>query len=253
MKGDFVWYELMTTDVEAARAFYSHVVGWGTRDAQMPGMTYWMFTAGETPLAGLMALPDEQRKAGVPPNWMGYAAVEDVDDAAAKVTRLGGAVHLPPTDIPNTGRFAVVADPQGAVFALYTSAPGSDAPPARASEAGRVGWHELYAASQAQVWPFYAELLGWRKKDEMDMGPMGKYVLFGTGGEAFGGMMDKPQGVPMPLWTYYFNVGSIDEAAARVQAKGGSVLHGPQDVPGGGWIVQCRDPQGGHFALLGTR
>lgn len=251
--GRFVWYELMTADVAAARDFYSRVVGWDTVDAQMPGMTYWNFTAEGKPFAGLMALPEEARNAGAPPHWMGYVAVPDVDAAAAKATATGGAVHVPPMDIPRIGRFAVVADPFGASIAVFRTSHADQDQPAAPDAPGRVGWHELYSDDQGKAFDFYAGLFGWVKKDAMDMGPMGTYQIFGTADTALGGMMNRPPNVPVCCWTYYFNVGNVDQAAERVKSAGGRVLHGPQEVPGGAFVLQCLDPQGAVFALVGTR
>jgi len=251
--GRFVWYELMSTDLAAAREFYGRVVGWQAVDAQMPGMHYWIFRADEKPVAGLMDLPEDARQMGAPPTWIGYVGVPDVDATTAKVTANGGRVYRPPTDIPNVGRFSIVADPQGAVLALFKSAnPEQDQPPSQDAKGG-VRWHELYAADQASAFDFYAKVFGWEKKDAMDMGEMGTYQIFGTADTMLGGMMNKPPMVPVANWHYYFNVGNIDEAAEHVRSAGGQVVHGPQEVPGGGFVVMGVDPQGALFALMGSR
>ena len=119
MAGKFVWYELMTTDSTAAESFYKQVVGWDAEDSGMPGVSYTLLTAGGTRIGGLMTLPDEARKAGAEPGWRGYIAVDDVDAVARQVTGKGGSIHHGPEDIPGIGRFAVAADPQGAVFVLF--------------------------------------------------------------------------------------------------------------------------------------
>jgi predicted enzyme related to lactoylglutathione lyase len=100
---------------------------------------------------------------------------------------------------------------------------------------------------------FYSELFGWQKSDAMPMGEMGTYQMFSTGGQAIGGMFNKPPAVPAPYWLYYFNVGDIDVAVERVWANGGQILNGPMEVPGGHWIIQGKDPQGAMFALVGKR
>lgn len=252
-KGRFVWYELMTTDAKAAEEFYRHVVGWSAADAGMPDMSYTMFKAGDAMVAGAMALPQEAAAAGARPGWSGYVAVDDVDAAAAQVERAGGRIHHAPTDIPNVGRFAMVADPQGAVLALFKGA-GEDAPPTVApGTPGHIGWRELYAGDWEKAFAFYSGLFGWTKGDAMDMGEMGTYQMFAVGGETIGGMMTKPDEVPAPFWLYYFNVDAIDAAASRVTERGGKVLMGPQDVPGEMWIVQGLDPQGAMFALLAPK
>jgi predicted enzyme related to lactoylglutathione lyase len=251
--GRFVWYELMTTDTQAAEAFYRDVVGWSAKDAGMPGMSYTLFSVGGSHVAGLMALPQSAREAGARPGWNGYVAVDDVDRRAAQLAEAGGTVHRAPDDIPGVGRFAMVADPQGAVLALFKPAAGDGAPAAARGTPGHAGWNELLAADGQAIFPFYADLFGWTKADAMDMGPMGIYQLFAVDGVPIGGMMTKPAEVPAPFWLYYFNVDGIDAAKARVEAGGGTIVYGPDEVPGGSWILQCLDPQGAMFALLAPR
>jgi len=246
----FVWYELMTSDAPAAEAFYRSVIGWQTADAGMPGMRYTILSAGTSGIAGLMALPAEATAGGVPPNWTGYIGVADVDAMAARVREAGGAVHHPPEDIPGVGRFAVVADPDGAVFCLFKGNMDEQPPQPPAGTPGTIGWHELYAGDLDRVWAFYSALFGWTKAEAIDMGEMGVYQLFGAGGDAIGGMMKRPPEVPQACWLYYVNVDAIDAAAGRVTAAGGRIVSGPMEVPGGSWIVQCLDPQGAMFAMV---
>jgi hypothetical protein len=250
-EGRFVWYELITTDPEAAKAFYGAVVGWRMQDQPMPGMTYTLLHAGDAQVAGLMAIPPEAKAMGAPPNWTGYVATADVDAKAKQGTDLGGKVLREPSDIPGVGRFAIVADPHGAVVALFRGDGDGPMDPAPGSP-GHVGWHELYAGDLETDFAFYSTMFGWQKRQAMDMGPMGTYQLFGVGDVEMGGMMTKPDPMPTPAWLYYFNVGDIDEAAERVKSSGGQVQNGPMEVPGG-WIVQAQDPQGAMFALFGTR
>jgi predicted enzyme related to lactoylglutathione lyase len=252
--GKFCWYELMTTDAAAAETFYRGVVGWGANDAGQPDMAYTLLLAGEAPVAGLMTLPEAACAGGAKPGWIGYVAVDDVDAYAARVTEAGGSVHRAPADIPGIGRFAVVADPQGATFVLFKGTAGMSPPPAGCNHPGYTGWHELMAADGEAAFKFYAGLFGWTKADAMDMGPMGIYQLFAAGGGlAIGGMMTKPPSVPAPFWTYYFQVDGIEAAVSRIKAGGGTIINGPMEVPGGRWIVQGLDPQGAMFALLGPK
>jgi uncharacterized protein len=250
--GRFLWYELVTTDMTAAQAFYADVVGWGAQDASMPGQPYVLFTAAGASVSGLMRLPEDARKLGFRPGWLGYVGVEDVDAAARRITQLGGTVQVPPKDIPNISRVAVAVDPQMATIALFKWLKPGPERPADLSRPGRVGWHELLAADWEKVWDFYGELFGWQKADT-DVSAMGTYQLFSAGGVTIGGMFTKPLTVPAPFWLYYFNVGDIDAAAKRVKAGHGHIIKGPIEVPGGNWIVQCADPQGAVFALAGTR
>jgi uncharacterized protein len=251
----FIWYELMTTDQDAAEAFYRAVVGWKTADAGQPGMRYTILSAGDRPMGGLMAIPAEARAGGLRPGWLGYIGVPDTDAAAKRIAAAGGAIHHAPDDIPDVGRFAVVADPGGALFQLLTPLPRQDAPPpADPQTPGLVSWHELYSSiGQEAAFGFYAEQFGWRTAELMDMGPMGKYRIFATDGAPVGGMMDKPENVPASAWSFYVNVDGLDAAVERIERNGGRVMMGPHEVPGGSWIVQAVDPQGASFALVSTR
>lgn len=248
----FVWYELMTTDPAAAQAFYGSVMGWQAADSGMPGMQYTLLSAGPHQVGGLMALPAEAAAAGVPPNWCGYVAVADVDAKTTEIQAAGGAMLRPPEDIPGVGRFSVVADPQGAALCLFKDSGGTYNPPP-ADTPGTVGWHELMAGALDPAFDFYSRMFGWTKGEAMDMGPAGLYQLFSAGSHPIGGMMTKPPEMPVPAWLYYFNVEAIDAAIARVTTGGGRVIHGPQEVPGGSWIVQCTDPQGAVFALVAPK
>jgi uncharacterized protein len=246
----FVWYELMTTDASAAEKFYKDVVGWKAQDMSQGDMKYTGLLAVGMPVAGLMTLPKDACDAGAKPGWTGYIGVDDVDATAARVTKAGGKIHVPPTDIPNVGRFAMMADPQGTVFCLFKPDGDMPRPAADPNTPGLVGWHELYALDGEKAFPFYAELFGWTKAEAMDMGAMGVYQLFAAGGAPIGGMMTMPTGVPAPFWNYYFQVNGIGAAMERLKAGGGSVVNGPMEVPGGNWIVQGLDPQGEMFSLL---
>jgi len=201
-----------------------------------------------------MALPPDAAAMGMPPCWSGYIAVDDVDGDAKRVVALGGKIEKPPEDIPEVGRFAVVADPGGGVFLLFK--PKTDETPAAIPfmTPGHIGWHELYAGNLEREWDFYEKLFGWTKARAMDMGAMGTYQTFAINGTESGGMMTKPPQLPRSYWNYYWTVsGGIDAAVARVTARGGQVVQGPTEVPGGAWIIQARDPQGAVFSLISAQ
>lgn len=251
MISSFFWYELMTTDVPAAEAFYKKVVGWTSQPFE--GMDYVIFNAGERAVSGLMLLPEEAKAMGTPPCWVGYIHVKEVDAATASLKKAGGAVHREPQDIPGVGRFSVVADPQGAVFMLMTPT-GPDQPPAPPSTPGHVGWHELYAGDYKGAFDFYSKQFGWNKVQDFDMGEMGIYLLFGYGSDqSVGGIMTKPPQMPVPAWQFYFNVDDIQAGAKRISENGGKITMEPMEVPGGSWVVNAQDPQGAYFALLAAQ
>ena len=250
--GRFVWFDHLTRDVAAARDFYTAVVGWGTQAWGGGDEPYTMWTADGVPVGGLMKLPGEMEQAGTPPHWFAHVTVEDVDASARRAEELGGRVLSPPADIPEVGRYAVVADPQGATISLFR--PGGEGMAPDSGKPGFFGWHELHTSDHQAAWRFYSELLGWRHTATLDMGPEGEYFMFGHADDpdaaAIGGMFDSvKRGQLPPHWLYYVNVKDLDSAVARTTERGGQILHGPAEVPGGGRMAMCMDPQGGPFAM----
>jgi uncharacterized protein len=167
----FIWYELMTDNVDAATAFYGTVIGWNVADSGMPGMDYRILSMAATPLGGTMAIPPPAAEMGMKPCWFGYLNVDDVDASIERIVASGGAVWMPPRDIPEVGRIAMVTDPQGA--AIYVMAPTGTGT-SRAFESGtpgHVGWNELHAKDGAAALAFYSGEFGWKQTGGMDMGP----------------------------------------------------------------------------------
>lgn len=248
----FIWYELMTSDAQAAKAFYSEVVGWEARAFAEGGGDYSILEAAGRGVGGVMNIPAEAREAGARPCWIGYIAVGDVDSAAARIVEAGGTLHKDILDIPMVGRIAMLSDPQGAPF--YLIAPeGDDQPPAAPMTPGHVGWHELHTGDWEAAFSFYSAQFGWAKAEAMDMGPMGTYQIFTADGPNWTGAMYNSDTFGRPAWLFYFVVGDIDEAVERVRSAGGEIGEGPMEVPGNAWIIQGRDPQGATFALVGRR
>jgi len=249
--GYFAWYELMTTDVTAAAAFYRNVVGWGTKADSTSRLPYTLFTAGEVPTAGLMELPAEGQKMGAMPRWMGYVGVRDVHAAADRIKRLGGAVYVPPTDT-NIGRISVVADPRGATFGVIDRPQVTPRQSAEAGKPGRIGWHELLATDVAKEVAFYCELFGWQRADT-DNHLTDAYVSLSAGGQVIGGAFKNPTEKALPFWLLYLNVDDLDAAAERVRAGGGQASLNDVELPGGSWVALCVDPQGAAFSLQGKK
>lgn len=246
--GRFVRFDLITTDVKAAKDFYGEVLGW--RTSAWPGGRYEVWSVGGTQIGGLVQLGTEARKATTEPQWRGYVAAKDVDATAGRGKRLGGSVLIPGQDILGVGRFAVLADPQGAAFAVFASANGEVKLDPTAL--GHFAWSELDTTDWQGAWRFYAEMFGWLNTSTLDMGiERGAYFMFGpAAGEAIGGMSNSAKlSGARPRWMHYVNVKNVDAASKVVTRLGGKVLHGPMDIPGGGRIVQCADAQGAWFAL----
>jgi uncharacterized protein len=249
--GRFVWHELMTDDPDAAIAFYSKVVGWTiTPWADDPSYRQWTAPGGKT-VGGIMRLPPEGEQLGAPPHWLFYLSVADAEATALEAAARGGKVLTGPVEMTGVGKFSVLSDPQGAVFAILEAAGPArqDAPPAP----GDFSWHELMSTDWPAAWDFYHGLFGWQKTDAMEMGPGNVYQMFGWKGKAAGGMYNQPPETPRPPhWLSHAMVPNADAAARRVRALGGQVLNGPMDVPGGDRIAVCLDPQGAAFAVHST-
>jgi predicted enzyme related to lactoylglutathione lyase len=247
--GRFLWHEVLTTDPDGALAFYPRVIGWTVMpwDADP---SYRMFAWKNIPVAGVMLLPEEARQSGAPPHWLAYVSVQDVDAALARATGLGARTYVEPMDVPSVGRMAVLADPQGATFALYR--PVTDSHVTDDMKLGDFSWHELAADDWKAAWDFYRALFGWEHADSFDMGPgMGTYWMFrrAGGSRTLGGMFNRPPQFQMASWLPYVHVKSADDIAAVAARHGGTVVYGPMDVPGGDRIAQILDPQGALFAV----
>jgi predicted enzyme related to lactoylglutathione lyase len=248
VQGRPVWYELLTTDIQAAEAFYTKVIGWTAKPFDAAPDPYHMWTrSGDVPIGGVMKIP-----AGMnfPPHWLMYVGVRNLDEAVQRIQGLGGSTLSPVIQVPDVGRMQVMKDPQGAIFAIHEPAPTSTNMPEARPEIGDVSWHELYTTAAAAALKFYSDLFGWRETQAMDMGPMGTYHIFGRTWD-LGGMMNKPKEMAQvpPNWGLYFRVDDVDKGVERVKAHGGKILNGPMDVPGGDRVVNCMDPQGAAFSL----
>ena len=254
--GDFIWYELMTTDAEGANAFYDAVVGWTISEGSPEYGGYRMIgTADGKSAGGVLPLTDEMQQNGARPTWLGYINVPDVDQAVAAIEGAEGKALMPAMDIPNVGRIAMVADPQGAPFYVMKPIPpagvekqASDVFSPDAPQ--RVSWNELSTTDPAAARKFYVDQFGWDTNDFMDMGEMGEYRFLDHHGVRIGALCGVMQG-QQPKWRYYIRVPSIAAAKATAETKGGTIHMGPHQVPTGDWIIIGSDPQGAEFALVG--
>ncbi len=250
--GRFFWYDLMTTDVQGAVDFYGKVTGWTATPFEGGDPGYLMWNTGETMTGGVMNLPEEAKQMGAPSHWLAYTEVLDVEETITKATGLGATVRVPPMDIPNVGRMAILVDPQGVQFAVFTPTVASTSTLTATHPMGHFSWNELMTTSLTDAWDFYSRLFHWEVTEDMDMGPEngGIYRMYGLDkAHTLGGMMNKPAMVPVSCWHYYVKIPDITEGVAAVTANGGQVLMGPHEVPGGSFIASCLDPQGAAFAL----
>jgi hypothetical protein len=257
--GSFVWYELITPDPDGAKAFYDAVVGWTIEaTASFPNGYRMIGRSDGKSAGGLLPLTDEMREHGARPVWLGYIAVDDVDDEVARIEADGGKALMPPFDIPDVGRVAMVADPQGAPFYVMKPIPPAGQPDAESDvfsvdQPQHVRWNELSTSEQDSAIGFYTRRFGWAQEGDMDMGEYGRYAFIQRGGLMIGAIMPRMPDMPVSLWTYYIGVDDIDRAAAAVNAGGGKILNGPMEIPGGEYALNGMDPQGAAFGLVGPR
>ncbi len=254
--GKWIWYELITPDFAGAKAFYEAVVGW-TMTAGTPEQGDYGFIARPdgSMTGGVLTLTDEMTAGGARPVWLGYISVADADEAASAITAAGGTVLMPPRDVPMAGRIAMVADGSGAPFYIMAPTPPPQGGESTAFSAtpliGSCGWNELMAADPHAAAEFYTGQFGWTLPEPMDMGEMGKYQFVATDGVTTGAIMGLMPGVPASMWDHYFWVPSIAAAKTAIETNGGTVINGPMQVPGDGWIIQAIDPQGAMLSLVG--
>jgi hypothetical protein len=253
--GGFIWYELMTRDPEGSKAFYDAVVGWTIGEAAPEFNGYRMIGRSDGGFAGgLLPLTDEMQQHGARPLWLGYIHVADVDDAVRAIESAGGK-SLMVTDIPNVGRIAMVADPQGAPFYIMKPTPPANDPNGQSdvfstSAEQRVGWNELNTTDPAAARKFYTGQFGWDDSQFMDMGEMGEYRFLEQAGTRIGALCGVTPG-GNAKWRYYIRVPSISKAKETAETKGGTIQMGPHQVPTGDYIIIGTDPQGAEFALVG--
>ncbi len=246
VRGRFVWHQLMTRDVEGARNFYSKLVGWKTEPWKLdPRFT--VCVADRDPAAGIMAMPPEA-PAEMPSHWMNYVGTADVEGTCETAARSGGKVIKMPADEAGAGRYAILQDPQGAMFAVIN--PMKAAPDWATPPPGNFCWHELATTDNEAAFAFYSGLFGWEAMQRMDMGPIGTYLIFGSNGIQRGGIYHKPPDMPAPPnWLPYVSVPRTDAAFEAAIRMGGASCVPPMDVPGGGRIANFMDPAGAMFAV----
>ena len=257
LPGKFVWFELVTRDAKKAQAFYGAALGWKVHPFPMGAFTYEMILAGDTldSMIGGYATPGTDRQ---PSHWISYVSVDDVDATAKAVTAHGGRVVEPPSDLPNVGRKARIADPQGAELCLFRNASGDPPDPPMAHggtpsmPAGRFIWNELHTSDPTAALVFYEPVLGFSHRS-MDMGPGGAYYILSRGRLDRGGVTSHlPSGVP-PHWLPYVSVFDADATIARAKKAGATIQVGPEDIPGVGRFGVVQDPTGAVFAVMKRR
>lgn len=253
--GSFCWFELSTTNQTQAKTFYSSLFGWQAADQPIgPAEVYTIFKLDGRDAAAACTLRPDQLAHGVPPNWLLYVSVENVDASAKRAAAAGGAVLLPPFDVGESGRMTVVSDPMGATFAMWE--PRNHHGTSVVQDDGTGVWADLNTPDPIQAGIFYHALFDWKIVAGKNMSPAGPddYGHIVNGQEFIGGIppaSSQPQGVP-PHWLIYFAVPDCDAAAAKAKTLGGSVLMPPMSLETVRKFAVLADPQGAAFAIVET-
>ena len=239
--GKFVWHDNNSTNVEKAKTFYIDLFGWGTEIFKPGEIDYAMITAGGQMHGGFGAA-----QGGAPSHWLGHVLVTDVDETVLRAEGAGGKVLAGPMDIPEVGRMAVIADPQGAVISAFGS---TGEPPAGE---GTFVWDELMTTDVDAAKSFYKEVFGWTSKDS-DMGGM-TYTIFVRAEDIdAAGCMERPAGVDAPPhWTPYIATQDVDATVTKAKTLGATILRDGTDIPNMGRFAIIQDPTGAVFGLWQT-
>lgn len=253
--GTPIWFELTTSDRQAAGDFYTAVTGWQVAPSPAAEHGGYLLAGPDAAngVAGIMTPPPGAAASG----WTVYLACGDVDAAAARVRSLGGSVRFGPMDIPHVGRFVMVADPQGVTFSLMAGR-GADESRAFSQQpdgpSGHAVWIELATPDPDAAFAFYGALFGWERAGAMPMGEMGDYAFIGTAADARPGaiMSSATTGAPA-RWNWYVHVPDIDAAIATAQRRGGTLIQGPDEIPGGDFSANILDPDRHQIGLVGAR
>jgi uncharacterized protein len=253
--GNFLWYELLTTDAGLAKGFYDRVLGWRMGEtSSSPEMDYRMIQRADGQMtAGVLTLTAEMRANGASACWLGYIGVDSCDKACAEAVAKGGSILMAPRDVPMAGRIAMLTDCCGAPYYVMTPSPppgGGESTAFSPTLIGACSWNELVCDKPDEAIAFYTSLYGWGTPEPMDMGPMGKYQFLEHDGLRIGAIMRKPDATPVSCWTPYFRVTDIESAVATAKTAGAKLLQGVHNVPGGDRIANLLDPEGAGFALV---
>ncbi|MCB9918237.1 MAG: VOC family protein [Planctomycetes bacterium] len=244
--GRFVWHDLMTTDAAKSKEFYCSLFGWTIDERPMPGFTYHMIVAGDGGIGGIV-----EEKAIPMSHWMHYVATLDIEASAARCRELGGTVCIGPAEIPQTGKFAVVSDPQGGYFSLFEGLPETPGVDPDAPCVGRVCWNELLTTDDGGAQSFYSAMFGWQDAPR-DLGPLGTYHVQTLGEAQVAGIMKNPApGLPT-YWVPYFFVAELEALTKRAKDLGATCHVELMPIEGIGRFSMLQDTLGACFALFAT-
>ncbi len=244
--GIFSWVDLSTTDLAGAHAFYSGLFGWDVDDQPLPdGGSYTQFRIDGFSVAGAGQMMQEMLDAGAPSVWTSYVNVEDADTTAARAAEAGGVVFVPPMDVLDQGRMALIQDPGGAPFGIWQ--PAAHIGAQVVNQPNSLVWNELQTLDKEKAEAFYNDVFGWSGETSE-----GGYLMWYQDGRVHCGStpISADEGDFPPSWLVYFLVDDVDAVAARVAELGGQVVSGPSAISGMGRMAVAQDPQGAVFAVI---
>ncbi len=243
----FSYSDLQTTDLDAAKAFYTGLFGWDVEEFPMgPDGVYAMFRLNGKTVAAASTQPQQQRDAGVPPTWSTYFTVYDLENRTKEAERAGGTIHAGPFDVFGAGDMSVISDPNGAFFCLWQ--PKDNIGAEVMGDPNTLAWTELVATDVDKARKFYTELFGW---DTQDMGEeFGGYVVCKKGEEQVCGIMAPPAPNMPSFWLNYFAVANCDDGVAKAKELGATIQRDTTPIPTVGRFALISDPQGAGFAIL---
>jgi predicted enzyme related to lactoylglutathione lyase len=241
--GTFVWRELMTDDVDAARRFYADLFAWSWKGEPMgPAGTYWLASRGERQVAGVTGKPPG---VAMPSSWSSYVLVDDVDGCAARCRAEGGRVLKEPMDIPGVGRFAVLADRWGAAFLPFRSSVDEPPPPRGMPPPGTFCWETLVTPDVEGAIAFYGRVVGFGTGAT----PNGAGKVFTAGGFPVADLQPSRGGAPSS-WSTYVAVEGAEATRDRAARLGARVLLPRLDIEKVGVISFIADPGGAALGLF---
>jgi predicted enzyme related to lactoylglutathione lyase len=237
--GTFSWAELVTSDADAAKAFYTKVFGWEYRDNPIPDGSVYSTALRDGKDVGALYVSDQ------PPHWNCYVTVESADAVAARASELGATVAAEPFDVMDVGRMAVIIDNVGAGLCLWEAKSHIGA--SLVNTTGSMTWNDLLTPDPDASSRFYGDLFGWTTEEIPDSGG---YRLIKNGEHDNGGVMalDPRMGSVPPSWIPYFGHDDLERLTGEVAGLGGQVRSGPSKMWEGS-IAVLSDPQGATFAI----
>ncbi|HMJ52255.1 MAG TPA: VOC family protein [Polyangiaceae bacterium] len=244
--GTVAWVDLQTPDLDKARKFYGELLGWSFIGGDDPNSGF--YTTAQIRGRKVAGLAKPPREANSLPAWTVYLAASNADDIARKTKEAGGQVLMPPMDVMEQGRMAILSDPTGAAFGVWQAKAHRGAEVI--DEPGAMTWHEVYTRDATKAREFYARVFGLEQK-RLDS-PSMEYWTLHQGPKTVGGVMQMTPAMPKDLpahWSTYFAVADADAAAKKVTALGGKLVAPPFDTPYGR-MAAVSDPFGAAFSVV---